>query len=61
MAREAAQQFAKDSHSQLGAIKRATQGYFTILPLNQTPQAEEAREINKTVRIVTTVEYALGD
>ncbi len=60
-ARAAAEQFAKDSGVKVGAIKRATQGYFSILPRNQTPNAEEAREISKIVRIVTTVEYGLGD
>jgi hypothetical protein len=60
-ARAAAEQFAKDSGVHVGAIKRASQGYFSILPRNQTPNAEESREIVKTVRIVTTVEYALGD
>jgi hypothetical protein len=60
-ARDAAEQFAKDSGTHVGAIKHASQGLFSILPRNQTPSAEEAREITKTVRIVTSIEYSLGD
>jgi hypothetical protein len=52
-AREAAQKFAKDSDSNLGKIKTANQGTFTI----------EARDSNtpyiKTVRVVTSVTYYL--
>ncbi|MDY5969063.1 MAG: SIMPL domain-containing protein [Bacteroidales bacterium] len=52
-AREAAQQFAKDSDSKLGRIKDATQGLFTIENRDQnTPQV-------KTVRVVTYVTYQL--
>ncbi|MBR1792619.1 MAG: SIMPL domain-containing protein [Bacteroidales bacterium] len=52
-ARLAAEQFAKDSHSRLGKIKNAAQGYFTI----------EDRDSNtphiKKVRVVTNVDYYL--
>lgn len=52
-AREAAQKFAKDSESELGKIKSAYQGQFSI----------EDRDANtpyiKNVRVVTTVEYFL--
>ena len=54
-AREAAQKFAKDSDSELGKIKRANQGQFSI----------ENRDANtpyiKRVRVVTTIEYSLED
>ena len=54
-AREAAQKFAKDSDSQLGKIKTASQGTFTI----------EDRDSNtphiKKVRIVTSVTYYLNN
>ncbi len=54
-AREAAQKFAKDSDSELGKIKRATQGQFSI----------DNRDANtpyiKRIRVVTTVEYSLED
>lgn len=54
-AREVAQKFAADSASQLGKIKRASQGQFSI----------SARDKNsphiKKVRVVSTVEYYLSD
>lgn len=54
-AREVAEKFAKDSQSQLGRIKTANQGQFTI----------EDRDSNtphiKKVRVVSTVEYYLSD
>ena len=54
-AREAAQKFAKDSDSELGKIKHATQGQFSI----------DNRDANtpyiKRVRVVTTIEYSLKD
>lgn len=54
-AREAAQKFAKDSDSELGKIKTANQGTFTI----------EDRDSNtphiKKVRIVTSVTYYLNN
>ena len=58
-AREAAEQFAKDSGSTLAGIRHATQGYFTILPRDQAPGIEEAQQRQKIVRVVTTVEYYL--
>lgn len=54
-ARSAAQQFAKDSQSELGKIKRATQGQFSISDRDaNTPFV-------KKVRVVTTVDYYLED
>lgn len=54
-ARNAAQQFAEDSGSQVGQIRQATQGYFSIDDLDSyTPHI-------KRVRVVTTVDYALKD
>lgn len=60
-AREAAEQFAKDSDSRLGPIRTANQGVFQILPRDRAPGVMEESQINKTVRVVTTVEYALED
>lgn len=52
-AREAAVKFAKDSDSQLGKIKNASQGLFTIEDRDQyTPYI-------KKVRVVTSVDYYL--
>jgi hypothetical protein len=54
-AREVAMKFAKDSDSQLGKIKSARQGQFSIRDRDSNnPQI-------KTVRVVTSVEYYLSD
>lgn len=58
-AREAAEQFARDSHSDVGGIRRASQGVFEILPRDQAEGITEASQIIKTVRVVTTIDYAL--
>ena len=54
-ARQVAEKFAADSNSRLGKIKRASQGQFSI----------SARDRNnphiKKVRVVSTIEYYLGD
>ncbi len=60
-AREAAQQFARDSHSALGGIRTASQGVFEILPRNGDVGGNEAHQIDKTVRVVSTVQYFLKD
>ena len=52
-ARESAEEFAKNSHSKIGKMRTASQGYFDIDDLDEnTPQI-------KKVRVVTTVEYYL--
>ena len=54
-AREAAQKFAKDSDSELGKIKRASQGQFSINDRDaNTPYL-------KRIRVVTTIDYSLED
>lgn len=54
-ARRAAEQFAKDSGSKVGAIRTAQQGLFSIEDRDQfSPEF-------KKVRVVTTVDYYLGD
>ena len=58
-ARQAAKEFAKNSGSKVGAIKHASQGVFSILPGEQTMSASESQQINKKVRVVSTVEYWL--
>jgi len=54
-AREVALKFAQDSKSQLGKIKRASQGSFSI-----SPRDKNNPHIKK-VRVVSTVEYYLAD
>ena len=60
-ARESAEQFARDSGSELGPIRRANQGLFVVLPRDQAPGVQEQRQRAKIVRVVTTVEYLLKD
>jgi hypothetical protein len=59
-ARAAAQQFAADSGSALGEIRQASQGLFQILPRDSAPGQTEEKQIVKTVRVVSTVEYSLA-
>lgn len=58
-ARRAAQQFAKDSGARLGQMKSASQGVFQFLPRDKADGVMESAEINKTVRVVTSVSYLL--
>ena len=58
-ARAAAEQFARDSGSRLGAIRQANQGVFVILPRDQAPGISESSQLQKTVRVVSTVQYFL--
>jgi hypothetical protein len=58
-ARESAEQFARDSRTSLGGIRRANQGVFEILPRDQAQGITEASQIVKTVRVVSTVDYLL--
>ncbi|MFL5402214.1 MAG: SIMPL domain-containing protein [Gemmatimonadales bacterium] len=58
-AREAAQQFATDSRTALGGIRQASQGVFVILPRDQAPGVSESGQLQKVVRVVSTVQYAL--
>jgi hypothetical protein len=60
-AREGAEQFAADSDSRVGGIRRANQGLFQILARDDTPGVSEQRQVNKTVRVVTTIDYLLVD
>ncbi|MDN3651321.1 SIMPL domain-containing protein [Thalassotalea ponticola] len=54
-AREVAQKFASDSNSQLGKIKRASQGQFTI------SNRDKNNPHIKKIRVVSTIEYYLSD
>jgi hypothetical protein len=60
-AREAAEQFAADSRSRIAGIRRANQGVFVILPRDQAPGLTGPSQLEKTVRVVSTVEYFLED
>jgi hypothetical protein len=58
-ARTAAQQFAADVDSTLGGIRSASQGIFQILPRDAAPGISEASQVDKQVRVVSTIEYLL--
>jgi hypothetical protein len=58
-ARAAAQQFAADSRTDLGPIRQASQGVFVILPRDQAPGVNESAQLQKVVRVVSTVQYFL--
>lgn len=58
-ARDAAAEFAKRSGTRVGAIRRASQGLFEILPRDQAPGIPEGSQLEKVLRVVTTVEYEL--
>jgi hypothetical protein len=58
-ARSAAEQFAADSRSELGGIRQANQGVFVILPRDQAPGVNEGAQLQKMVRVVSTVQYFL--
>jgi len=57
-ARRGAEQFALDSGSQVGAIRNATQGYFSIGPRDGERGSQQESPEQK-VRVVTTVEFYL--
>ncbi len=70
-ARAAADRFAKDSGSNVGSIRQANQGVFSILPADQGSDTSEPGDgsgqafgadasLMKTVRVVTTVQYYLN-
>ena len=67
-ARAAAERFALDSGSKVGSIRQANQGVFSILPADQGGDSGEGVDssfasdssIMKTVRVVTSVQYYLG-
>ena len=60
-ARSSAEQFARDSGSKLDGIRRANQGVFVILARDKAPMLQEEKQIRKTVRVVSTIDYYLDD
>lgn len=60
-ARAAAEQFAEDSGASVGAIRNATQGYFTITARDGEGGGWGVSDTPfKKVRVVTTVHFSLG-
>jgi len=60
-ARAAATQFASDAAVPLGPLTEANQGVFSILPGDQFPGASEETQVNKTLRVVSTVAFGLAN
>jgi len=60
-ARAGAEQFAADSGSRVGGIRRANQGVFQILARDDIPGIQQEKEIHKMVRVVSTIDYMLED
>lgn len=60
-AREAAQQFGADAATRIGGIRRGSQGLFQILPRDEVPGLPPERQIDKRVRVVTTIVFDLGE
>jgi uncharacterized protein len=60
-ARVSAEQFAADSDSAIAEIRRASQGLFEILPRDPAPGLFEPNQMDKKVRVVSTIEYRLRD
>ncbi|MGD8388913.1 MAG: SIMPL domain-containing protein [Desulfobacteraceae bacterium] len=60
-ARRGAEQFAQDSGSRIGGIRRANQGVFVIQPRDKAPGITEGSQLHKKVRVVSTVAYYLKD
>ena len=58
-ARKAAEEFARASKSSVGGIRRASQGVFEILPRDQAPGIQQEGQIEKTLRVVATMDFAL--
>lgn len=65
-ARRAAEKFADDSGSDVGGIRSATQGYFSVSARDEAPSDEEygsggstASTPDQKVRVVTTIAYYL--
>lgn len=60
-ARETAEQFATESGAKVGDIQTANQGVFEILPAVEIPNDRPEKQIDKKVRVVTTITYFLTD
>ena len=59
-AKEAATQLATESGATVGAIQTVNQGIFEILPAVEIPNDRPEKQINKKVRVVSTITYFLN-
>ena len=60
-AREAAEKFATESGAKVGDIQSANQGIFEISPAVEIPNDRPEKQVDKKVRVVTTITYFLGN
>ena len=60
-AREAAEKFAVESGAKVGDIQSANQGIIEINPAVEIPNDRPEKQIDKKVRVVTTITYFLSD
>lgn len=58
-AREAASQFAAEADAEVGTIQTANQGVFEILAAVDIPDQRAEKQIEKKLRVVTTITYFL--
>jgi len=58
-ARESAEQFARDANAEVGELRRANQGVFQIRARDQAAGMSQTQQAEKTVRVVTTIDYYL--
>ena len=60
-ARDAADKFASESGAKVGDIQSANQGIIEINPQVEIPNDRPEKQIDKKVRVVTTITYFLKD
>lgn len=60
-AKEAAQKFATESGSKVGKIQNANQGIIEVNPAIEIPNESGDKQIDKNVRVVTTITYFIKD
>lgn len=60
-AREAAEKFATESGAKVGDIQTANQGIIEVNPAVAIPNDRPEKQIDKKVRVVTTITYFLVD
>jgi hypothetical protein len=60
-AREAAEKFAQESGAKVGDIQTANQGIIEVNPAVEIPNDRPEKQIDKKVRVVTTITYFLSD
>lgn len=58
-AKESAQKFAQESGANVGAIQSANQGVIEVNPAVEIPNESGDKQIDKKVRVVTTITYFL--